>query len=474
MTDLHWLEAGEAARLIAAKRLSPVEYARALLARIERYDPGLDAFLTLRPEQALADARAAEDAAMRGEALGPLHGVPFALKDIIDAGGWPTTAHSRLLADNVAAADSEVARRLRAAGGVLFGKLATHEFALGGPSFDLPWPPARNAWGRDYSPGGSSSGSGAAVAAGFVPVALGSDTGGSVRNPASMNGLLGMKATYGRVSRRGVVPLSFSLDHVGPLTRTTADNALALRVVSGHDPLDPASAETPVPDFAAGLDAGVAGLRIGFARHLHERDMVADPEMAAALEAAAGVLEGLGAEVREVELRPLADYAACNRVILLSEACAIHEKWILERPGDYGRLLLDRLLPGMAFSGVDYVQATRTRARYAAEFERLFDGLDAILCVNNMEPAFEIADAEAAEAHYTRQARTPFNVTGNPALAVPAGFSASGLPLSMQVVAARFDEAMCYRVAAAHEAATGWTSRHPDLDRTAALPAAAR
>ncbi len=469
MSEMHWLEAGEAARLIAAKKLSPVELTQALLARIEKYDVGLNAFLTLRPEQSLADAKAAEDAVMRGDDLGPLHGVPFALKDIIDAEGWPTTAHSRLLADNVASADAPVTAKLRAAGGILMGKLSTHEFALGGPSFDLPWPPARNAWGRDYSPGGSSSGSGAAVAAGFVPIALGSDTGGSVRNPASMNGLLGMKATYGRVSRRGVVPLSFSLDHVGPLTRTTADNALALSVIAGHDPQDPGSAEELVSDMGGQLGRGVKGLKIGVIRHFYTKDLIADPETTAALEAAIKVLEDLGAEIREIETRPLAQYAACNRVILLSEACAIHEKWITERAEDYGALLLGRLLPGMAYSGVDYVQATRTRARYAAEFNENFNSLDAVVTVNNMEPAFLIEDFEAGEKHYPRQARTPFNVTGNPAVAVPTGFSSSGLPLSMQIVTGQFDEAMGYRVAAAYEAATGWTSKHPDLDVTAAV-----
>ena len=469
MSEMHWLEAGAAARLIAAKKLSPVEYAKALLARIEKYDVGLNAFLTLRPEQTLGDAKAAEDAVMRGDALGPLHGVPFGLKDIIDAKGWPTTAHSKLLADNVATADAPVTAKLRAAGGILIGKLSTHEFALGGPSFDLPWPPARNAWGRDYSPGGSSSGSGAGVAAGFMPIALGSDTGGSVRNPASMNGLLGMKATYGRVSRRGVVPLSFSLDHVGPLTRTTADNALALSVIAGHDAQDPGSADELVSDMGGQLGRGIKGLKIGVIRHFYTKDLIADPEMAAAIETALGVLEGLGAEIREIETRPLAQYAACNRVILMSEACAIHEKWITERPEDYGALLLGRLLPGMAYSGVDYVQATRTRARYAAEFNENFNFLDAVVTINNMEPAFLIEDFEAGETHYPRQARTPFNVTGNPALAVPTGFSTSGLPLSMQIVTGQFDEAMGYRVAAAYEAATGWQDRHPDLDVTAAV-----
>lgn len=469
MSEMHWLEAGEAARLIAAKKLSPVELTKALLARIEKYDGGLNAFLTLRPEQSLADAKAAEDAVMRGDDLGPLHGVPYALKDIIDAEGWPTTAHSRLLVDNVATADAPVTAKLRAAGGILMGKLSTHEFALGGPSFDLPWPPARNAWGRNYSPGGSSSGSGAAVAAGFVPIALGSDTGGSVRNPASMNGLLGMKATYGRVSRRGVVPLSFSLDHVGPLTRTTADNALALSVIAGHDPQDPGSAEQLVSDMGGQLGRGVKGLKIGVIRHFYTKDLIADPETTAAIEAAIKVLEGLGAEIREIETRPLAQYAACNRVILLSEACAIHEKWITERTEDYGALLLGRLLPGMAYSGVDYVQATRTRARYAAEFNEHFNSLDAVVTVNNMEPAFLIEDFEAGEKHYPRQARTPFNVTGNPAVAVPTGFSSSGLPLSMQIVTGQFDEAMGYRIAAAYEAETGWTGKHPDLDVTAVV-----
>ncbi|MDG2285324.1 MAG: amidase [Alphaproteobacteria bacterium] len=469
MSEMHWLEAGEAARLIAAKKLSPVELATALLARIEKYDVGLNAFLTLRPEQTLADAQVAEDAVMRGDTLGPLHGVPFALKDIVDAKGWPTTAHSKLLADNVASADAPVTAKLRAAGGVLMGKLSTHEFALGGPSFDLPWPPARNAWSRDHSPGGSSSGSGAAVAAGFVPIALGSDTGGSVRNPASMNGLLGMKATYGRVSRRGVVPLSFSLDHVGPLTRTTADNALALAVISGHDAQDPGSAEGAVPDFTCVLGQSIKGLKIGVIRHFYTKDLIAEPETAAAIEAAIKVLEGLGAEAREIETRPLAQYAACNRVILLSEACAIHEKWITERPEDYGALLLGRLLPGMGYSGVDYVQATRTRARYTAEFNENFNDLDAVVTVNNMEPAFLIEDFEASEKYYPRQARTPFNVTGNPALAVPIGFSSTGLPLSMQIVTNQFEEAMGYRIASAYEAATGWQDRHPDLDVTAAM-----
>ena len=384
MTELHWLEAHEAAELIATKQLTSLELTKALLDRIEKYDQGLNAFLTLRPDQALEDANRADGAVRKNEPIGPLHGVPFALKDIIDAAEWPTTAHSRLLADNVAQNDAEVTARLKKAGGILLGKLSTHEFALGGPSFDLPWPPARNAWGREYFPGGSSSGSGAAVAAGFVPIALGSDTGGSVRNPASMNGLLGMKATYGRVSRRGVVPLSFSLDHVGPLTRSVKDNALALSVISGFDEEDPGSADTNTPDFSKYLGAGVKGLKIGIIRHFYKEDMIASDEMSSGLEEAFAFLARNGAELEEIKTRPLIDFATCNRIILLSEACAIHQKWLIERTGEYGESLLTRLLPGTAFNAVDYVQAVRTRARYAAEFNQNFKKFDAIVTVNNI------------------------------------------------------------------------------------------
>ena len=469
MTALHWLEAHEAASLIAEKKLSSVELTTALLDRIKKYDKGLNAFLTLRPDDALADAREADAVLMRNDKIGPLHGVPFALKDIIDASTWPTTAHSKLLKNNIAKKDANVTVRLKEAGGILLGKLSTHEFALGGPSFDLPWPPARNAWGRDYFPGGSSSGSGAAVAAGFVPIALGTDTGGSVRNPASMNGLLGMKATYGRVSRRGVMPLSFSLDHVGPLTRTVKDNALALSIISGFDRKDPGSADVSVPGFSKYLGAGIKGLKIGVIRHFYQNDMVASDEMTSGIETAFDVLANNGAELTEIKTRSLIDFATCNRIILLSEACAIHQKWLVERTDDYGESLLKRLLPGTAFNAVDYVQAVRTRARYAAEFNKFFKKFDAIVTVNNMEVAFPIEDPVACEKYYSRQARTPFNVTGNPALAVPVGFSAAGLPLSMQVVTSQFDEAMAYRIAAFYERSTDWTNTHPDLEKTARL-----
>lgn len=464
MTDLHYLSVAEAAALIRDRKLSPVEYTEALLARIDRIGPQLDAFLEVTREHALGAARTAEAAVAAGERRGPLHGVPYGLKDIVDFAGLRTTAHSKVLTDNVASAHATVAAKLEAAGGILLGKLATHEFAIGGPAFDLPWPPARNPWNRERHPGGSSSGSGSAVAAGLLPMAIGTDTGGSVRNPASMCGIVGMKATYGRVSRAGVAPLSFSLDHVGPMTRTVEDNALMLNVIAGHDPRDPGSAAAPERDFTAGLRDGVKGLRIGFVRHFHTRDLEADPEMTAGIEAAAGRLEALGARIQEISLAPLDDYAACNRVILLSEAYAIHEKWLQERPADYARVTRNRLLPGAFLRAADYVQATRLRTKLLASFEATMRDFDLLICASSMEPACKIDDAETVERTYPRQARTPFNVLGVPALAMPCGFSSDGMPLAFQIVGKAFDEATIYRAAWAYEQDAGWHARRPPLD----------
>ena len=371
MTELAYLTLAEASARIRRKELSPVEYTQALLDRIHTHEARFNTFLLQTPEIAQQQARQAEADIQAGNWRGPLHGIPYGLKDIIDVEGLPTTGHSRILADNLARADAFVAQRLRAAGAVLLGKLSTHEFALGGPSFDLPWPPARNAWNREYFPGGSSSGSGAALAAGFLPAALGSDTGGSVRNPASMCGIVGMKATYGRVSRRGVLPLSYSLDHVGPMTRTVTDNALLLNAISGHDPQDPGSSRDAVPDFSADLEGGVNGLRVGVIRRFYSGDFEADAEMAQSIEDALRTLAGQGAEIREIDPGPLVDYLSANRVILLSEAYAIHEKWLQERPADYGSLTRERLLPGAFFRAVDYVQALRQRGGSEAEIQCL-------------------------------------------------------------------------------------------------------
>jgi aspartyl-tRNA(Asn)/glutamyl-tRNA(Gln) amidotransferase subunit A len=463
MTDLAYLTIAEASQHLRRRDLSPVEYTRALLDRIEAHDGRFNAFLRLTPELALQQAKQAEDDIQAGRWRGPMHGVPYGLKDIIDVTGLPTTGHSKILADNVATNDAFVTRQFRHAGAVLLGKLSTHEFAIGGPSFDLPWPPARNAWNRDYFPGGSSSGAGVAVAAGFLPAALGTDTGGSVRNPASMCGIVGMKATYGRVSRRGVLPLSYALDHVGPLTRTVTDNAILLGVIAGHDPDDPGSARTAVADFTAALDQGVAGLRIGVIRRFYTQDFEADAEMTRSIEEAVRMLADQGAAMQEIDPGPLADYAAANRVILLSEAYAIHERWLQERPQDYGALARQRLMPGAFLRAADYVHAMRQRAVLKRKFEACMAPVDVAITASSMEPACPIEDAELCERLYGRQARAPFNLTGSPALAIPTGFASTGLPLSMQIIGKPFDEATVYRVARAYEQATGWTSQHPEI-----------
>lgn len=463
MTDMAYLSLEEASRRIRAKAISPVEYTQALMERIDTHDAKFDTFLRQTPDIALQQARQAEADIQAGNWRGPLHGVPFGLKDIIDVDGVPTTGHSKILADNLARADAVVTQKLRAAGGVLMGKLSTHEFAIGGPSFDLPWPPARNAWNRDYFPGGSSSGSGVAVAAGFIPAALGTDTGGSVRNPASMCGIVGMKATYGRVSRRGVLPLSYALDHVGPMTRTVTDNAILLGLIAGHDPEDPGSARAAVPDFTADLNKGVKGLKIGVIRRFYTQDYVAAPEVTQSIENALKTLGDLGAEIHDIDPGPIVAYASCNRVILLSEAYSIHEKWLQERPADYGDLARERIMPGAFLRAVDYVHAMRQRAILVRTFSDCMASVDVAITASSMDPPCPIEDAEECERVYGRQARAPFNLTGNPALALPTGFTPSGLPLSMQIIGKPFDEVTVYRVARAYEQATGWTSRHPDL-----------
>jgi aspartyl-tRNA(Asn)/glutamyl-tRNA(Gln) amidotransferase subunit A len=460
--DLAYFGIAEAADLIRAKKLSPVEYATALLARIERHDGKYNAFVTLTPERALTAVRTAETDIAAGRWRGPFHGIPYALKDIIDVEGLPTTAHSKILIDSVARRHAAVTERLEAGGGVLLGKLSTHEFAIGGPSFDLPWPPARNPWNRDHFCGGSSSGSGAGLAAGFFPAALGTDTGGSIRNPASMCGITGMKPTYGRVSRRGVVPLAFSLDHVGPMTRTVRDNALMLQVIAGHDPADPASADEPVPDYGAMLGQGVGGLRIGVIRHFYTRDVVGDPEQVEAIEAAIQLLAEAGAEITEITVPALRDFSACGQVILAAEAYAVHEQWLKDRPQDYGARARERLLAGASLRAVDYLQAVRWRRQLRDRVAEEFAKIDVALTASSMDPACRIDDDEALAANYWRQARMPFNVTGQPALVIPAGFSKSGLPLSLQLVGHPFAEAMLYRVAQFYEEATGWTKRHPE------------
>jgi aspartyl-tRNA(Asn)/glutamyl-tRNA(Gln) amidotransferase subunit A len=309
----------EAARQIAARRLSPVELTRACLERVHALDDRLHAFVHVTQERALAEARAAEAAIIAAGPKGPLHGIPIGLKDIVDTKGVPTTCGSRLLQNNLPQADATCAERLAAAGTVLIGKTTTHEFADGGPSFDLPAPPARNPWNTEHFTAGSSSGTGAGVAAGLILGGIGTDTGGSIRGPAALCGIAGIKPTYGLVSRAGVAPAAFSLDHIGPMAWTAEDCALLLQALAGHDPRDPASASRPVPDYTAGLGADINGVRIGVIHHFHETDHKVSEATQRAITAAIATFRDLGAEIRETQLSPLQDWVACGSLISITE-----------------------------------------------------------------------------------------------------------------------------------------------------------
>jgi aspartyl-tRNA(Asn)/glutamyl-tRNA(Gln) amidotransferase subunit A len=461
---LHELTLAEASAAIAKGRLSPVEYLDALRERFDALEPGLNTTILPLWDDARDDATKAGRRIARSGPRSPIDGLPIGLKDIIDLAGHPTTCHSRHLLANFKTEDAAVVARLRAAGAVFPAKLSTHEFAIGGPAFDLPFPPARNPWNTAHHPGGSSSGSGSIVGANILPAALGTDTGGSVRHPASHCGIVGMKATYGLVSRRGVFPLAFTLDHVGPMTKDVASNAMLLSVMAGHDAQDPGSATHKAERYARHMKKGLKGLTIGFVRHFHETDQPASPEMAAALETAAKRLAKEGAKMKNVILPSLNEFAGVNRAILLSEAAAIHGTWLREAPEGYSNLTRKRLAPGLFVRAEDYVQAQRRRRELIAAVEAAFDGVDLLLTASSMDPACRIDDPEAVEITYPRQARTPFNVTGHPAMTMMCGQSkAEGLPLALQLVGRFFDEATIYRAAAAYERATPWKDLRPAL-----------
>jgi aspartyl-tRNA(Asn)/glutamyl-tRNA(Gln) amidotransferase subunit A len=469
-TELHWLTIADAARLIESRRLSPLELTDALLARIDALDPQLNAFLLPTPEKARGQAKAAEREIMAGRYRGPLHGIPFGLKDIYATAGIRTTSHSKICENLVPTEDATSVAKLYQAGGVLLGKLATHEFAHGGPSFDLPWPPARNPWNRDHFTGGSSSGAGAAVAAGFVPGALGSDTGGSIRGPAALCGIVGLKPTYGLVSRAGIYANSFTFDHAGPMTWTVEDCAILLQAIAGHDPKDPASADCPIPDYRAALTGDIRGLRIGIVRHLYEDDNTVTPEVRAALEEAYAVFRSLGATLEDVRIRPAADYYAVKITIAESEQYAIHEEELRARPGDFGADFLGRALPAVLYSGADYVQAQRERRLMLAQMTPIYEKFDVLVTPTAPAPAPRLGTWRTISFWQNSSLTTPFNVTAGPALAQCMGFTPIGLPLSLQLAGRPFDEATVLRAAHAYETATNWRSRRPSVDPAAAFP----
>ncbi len=457
------LPIAEAGRRLRDGSISSAALTEDALARIAAIDGALDSFITVTAGRARADAAAADADFARGVDNGPMQGVPYALKDIFDTAGIRTTCHSKLRADHVPATDSAVAAKFKAQGAVLLGKLATHEFAIGGPSFDLPFPPARNPWNPEHIPGGSSSGSAAAVAAGLVRMAMGSDTGGSIRGPAAYCGTVGLKPTYGLVSRRGVFPLSTTLDHCGPLSWTVEDSAIALQAIAGYDALDPASVDTAVPDYRSGLGRGVQGLRIGLPRHFFADAEGVSPEVVAAIDHAAQALERLGATVEEIRLPDYALFNACGRVIMLTEAFAIHEQDYQARPLDFGLLTYLRMTIGAFVTAADLHQATRLRRELSHAVNRQLKTCDALITASALTPAPAFAEF-LPQAMLNLPIQTmSFNVTGNPAMSVPTGLSGTGLPLSVQVVGRAFDEQMVLRIGAALEAATGMTAKRPAL-----------
>ena len=462
--ELHFLGAAEAGRLIQARKLSPVELVDAFLRRIDAVDATVHSYITVLADQATAAARAAEAEIVSGGWRGPLHGLPYGLKDNFYTKGIRTTAGSRLTQDDVPSRDAAVHSRLAAGGAILLGKLSTYEFGTGTGEglFELPFPPARNPWNTACFTGGSSTGVGAAVAAGTAMFGLGTDTGGSVRLPAQACGVVGLKPTYGLVSRAGILPNCFSLDHVGPLAWTVEDAALALRAIAGTDPDDPASATVTVGDYARDLHTGISGLRIGVLRRFHERDVAADPAIGKAFDAAIAVLTDLGAQL--IELDPpvsLQDFRNCMRILNTAESYAIHEQDFLERRAEMGAPLRDKLIAGACVSAADYLKAQRWRRQLAHLVDGWFAGCDAVVCCGATRRAPRFDDCAGIVAFTTESAMAAFNISGHPALSICNGFTDDRLPLGMQIAGRWFDETTVLRVGAAYERATAWRQTRP-------------
>ncbi len=459
---LCFLTVTEASKLIRTRKLSPLELTDAYLERIASLDPLLDAFITVTADLARKQARAAEREIARGGYRGPMHGIPMALKDIFDTRGILTSGHSRVCIDRVPKRDATVTRRLYEAGAVLLGKAATHEFAHGGPSFDLPWPPARNPWDLERFTGGSSSGSGAAVAAGLAPCAMGSDTGGSIRGPASFCGVAGLMPSAGLVSRVGVIPNSFTFDHVGPLAWSVEDCAIVLQAIAGYDPGDGGSVRVRIPNYRAALRDGVKGMKVGVLRQVWEQDVPQTDEVRRAMDEAVTIFRRLGARCEDLRVRPTLDYSDVKVAIAETELFSIHAKDLVARPGDFGEDFLARVLPACLFQSTDYVQASREHRRMLAEAEPWWKKYDALLSVV-FGPAPRL-DAHSPLNFWRRPNANPMaNILGGPSLALCAGFSGAGLPIGLQLMGRPFGEPAVLRLGHAFEQATGTRARRPPL-----------
>jgi aspartyl-tRNA(Asn)/glutamyl-tRNA(Gln) amidotransferase subunit A len=460
--DPAYLSIAEASALIRERKLSPLELTDTCLARIERLEGKLNAFISVTADAAQKAARELSDEIAAGKNRGHLHGIPVGLKDIFDVAGVRTTAASPILADNVATTDSSVTRRLKEAGAIIVGKLNLHQFAFGATGRSSHFGPAHNPWDSERITGGSSSGSGAAVAAGECFAAMGTDTGGSIRIPASLCGITGLKPTFGRVGKAGLLPLSWSLDHAGPLTRTAEDAAIVLQAIAGHDPADVSSSAEPVPDYTAHLGDGVAGLRIGVPDNFFF-DALA-PEIDAGVREAISVLEKLGANVEPIHLPLVNEIAAATNAIQLPEALAFHEKWMAERPDDYADDVRYRLELGAMFPAVSYVQAQRLREKAVAAWrDEVFSRVDIIAAASTQTAAFKLDGSDLSVTLSLIRLTNPFNLLGVPAISVPCGLTADGLPFGLQLIGPWWNEATVLRAACAYQQATDWHTRHPPL-----------
>ncbi len=463
-TQLHYLSIRQAGELIRKGDLSPVELTRACLDRIEATDDRLHSFILLLADEALADARNAEAEVLRGAYRGPMHGIPFALKDLYDTAGIRTTSGSRVDIDRVPTEDAHTTAGLKNAGGILLGKLAMHEFALGGPDWTTPFEPACNPWNLAHITGGSSSGSGSAVASGQAMGALGSCTGGSIRGPASLCGIVGLKPTYGRVSRFGVVTLSWSQDHAGPMTRTVEDTAYMLQAIAGHDPRDPTSSKAPVPDYSRSLREDIRGVRIGLPRHyFFDDDPGVSREVVARVEQAVEALAGLGAEVEDVTMPSLDYVRAANSVIMVSEAFAYHEPNLKTRPQEFGEIVRSRFRIGGLLNASDYLQAQRVRTWARREFAEVMKTVDFLVTPTMTQPAPAFEGYDPASTVRGKSFTAPFNVTGLPAISIPCGFTESGLPIGMQIAGKPFDEPGVIQAAYTYQQQAGWHELHPPI-----------
>jgi aspartyl-tRNA(Asn)/glutamyl-tRNA(Gln) amidotransferase subunit A len=468
MVDLTTLTIAEAARWMMRKELSPVELTQAALERISALNPRLNAFITVLEDRARAAAKAAEQEMMSGQRRGSLHGIPIALKDLCATKGVRTTAGSKILRDHVPTDDAMVTLRLAEAGTILLGKLHMNEFAYGPDGDNGHHGRVRNPWNLERLTGGSSSGSGAALAASLCLGALGTDTGGSIRIPAALCGIAGIKPTYGRVSRYGITPLSWSLDHAGPMAKTVEDVALLLQAMAGYDANDPGSARRPVPDYTAALSGDVRGLRIGIPRE-YFFDAI-DPEVEGAVRQATEVLSGLGASLHHVSWPSLRYVTLAALIIVLVEASAFHDDWIRSRPQDYQPDIALRLKWGLLVPASAYLKAQRLRTLMCREAAQLWRQVDVLLTPATMtaaphptETQVRIGDRQMSTREALLRLMRPFNLTGLPAMSIPCGFTSTGLPIGLQVAGGPFDEATVLRVAHAYEQHTDWHRRQPSI-----------